>query len=343
MVDLVNLVILLPNTIPQHPKDEPGSYFKKNLPPPTATSIRASTQEHLDIYDVQDDIVIMKDGACSLVIQVTAINFGLLSEGEQDAIIFAYAGLLNSLTFQTQIIIQSNIKDITDYIRLVKRQESKQKKDLLRNQLIKYREFVEATVRDNHVLDKKFYVAIPFTTYELGMATSVASTSFFFGSRKSLKPAYPIPHILERAKFNLLPKRDHLFRQFSRIGLKTRQLNTQQLLELFYNLYNRESVGQKFVDSNDYEKPFVQPAVGKTNTITPPSQFQSAPPPTPHKLPSQSPSPTQHPSQGQQPMTQASIQPRTPALTPQPQSQLSNNQPNPQHPTADQAFGYANN
>ena len=79
---------------------------------PAKIAIRASTQQHLDIEDIQDDLIILKDGSCCLVIAATAINFGLLSEREQDATIYAYAGLLNSLTFSIQIVIRSQRKDI---------------------------------------------------------------------------------------------------------------------------------------------------------------------------------------------------------------------------------------
>jgi hypothetical protein len=214
--------------------------------------IKASTQEHLDVFDVSDNIIIQKNGACSLILQVTAINFGLLSELEQDAIIYAYAGLLNSLTFPIQIMVRSTIKDVTDYIRLIKKQEQKQKKPLLLDQLKKYRKFIETIVKDNRVLDKKFYVCIPFSSLELGLSNTLSSSI-----KKSKKLPYPKHHILERAKMSLFPKRDHLIRQFSRIGLQSRQLNTQQLLELLYGLYNEESVGQKLISSKEYGSPIV--------------------------------------------------------------------------------------
>ncbi len=212
-----------------------------------ATPIKASTQEHLDVEDIQDDLVLLKDGACALVIQVTAINFGLLSESEQDAIIFAYAGLLNSLSFPIQIIVRSTIKDITDYIRLLRKQEQKQKNSLLLDQLHKYRIFIEETVRDNQVIDKKFYAIIPFTALELGLTSSVGSS---FKKKKGLP--YSKTYIMEKAKMSLYPKRDHLLRQFGRLGLQAKQLATQELLELLYNLYNQESVGQIFSKPLDY-------------------------------------------------------------------------------------------
>jgi hypothetical protein len=223
----------------------------------TQNTIQASTQEHLSINDVIDNIIINKDGSCSLAIQVTAINFNLLSEREQDAIIYAYAGLLNSLTFSIQIIIRSQIKDVTDYVRLVRKQEGKQKNPLLLNYLVKYRQFVENLVRENRVLDKKFFIIVPFTTTELGVIKSPGV------SKKSSQLPYSKTYILEKAKMNLIPKRDHLFRQFGRLGLQAKQLNTQQLLELVHNIYNQESFGAKLSKPQTYSSPIVQAAISK--------------------------------------------------------------------------------
>ncbi len=234
--------------------------------------IQASTQEHIDILDILDDIVISKDGSCSMILQVTAINFDLLSQTEQDAIIYAYAGLLNSLTFPIQIMIRSAIKDVTNYINLIKQQEQKQKKQLLLDQLKQYRSFVETLIKDNRVLDKRFFVVIPFSSLELGLTPTLAS-SF----NKTKKLPYPKPYILERAKMNLYPKRDHLMRQFARLGLQCRQLNTQQLIELFFSIYNEESVGQRIGTSKEYSAPMVtakQVANPKSVPTIPISQAQ---------------------------------------------------------------------
>lgn len=223
--------------------------------------IRSSTQEHLEIEDIIDDITILKDGSCSIVVQITAINFNLLSEGEQDAIIFAYAGLLNSLTFQIQIMIRSNVKDVSDYVNLIKKQEEKLKKPLLLDQLKKYRKFIESIVKENQVLDKNFYIIIPFANFELGLSNPTN-----LGLKKHILP-YPKAYILEKAKMSLYPKRDHLLRQFGRLGLQAQQLNTQQLLELFYNFYNQESVGQKLTNPSEYKNPIVQPAIQQQQTL----------------------------------------------------------------------------
>lgn len=217
---------------------------------PAQVPIRASTQEHLDIEEVKDDLVVLGGGSCCLVCQTTAVNFDLLSEAEQEATIFAYASLLNSLSFPIQILIRSQQKDVSGYLNLLAIQEKKVIGEKLRQQIRGYRDFVEKTVREKEVLDKKFYIIVPFSALELGPA-SVLKT----GGRGL---PYPLETILQRAKTNLYPKRDHLIRQFSRLGLQLKPLNTQELIKLFYNIYNPEATGfEEFVSSSEYQAPIL--------------------------------------------------------------------------------------
>src|SRR5687768_13615564 len=120
-----------------------------------------TTQDHLDIEDIREDLVVLKNGAICSVLATTAVNFDLLSEIEQDAIISAFSMLLNSLTFPVQVVIRSKRLDITKYIEKVKRIEEKLTDPLLRHQAEAYRKFVQDFIQDNEVLDKKFYVVVP--------------------------------------------------------------------------------------------------------------------------------------------------------------------------------------
>lgn len=226
---------------------------------PAQTPIKASTQEFLEIEDIKDDLVILKDGSCCLVLETTAVNFGLLSEAEQDATIFAYAALLNSLSFPLQIIVRSKRMDISSYLALLDKQIGKQPTNtLLREGMRKYRQFIERTIKEKNVLDKQFYLVIPFSSLELGIK---ATTKKFFQKNKGLPT--PLDSLLKHAQINLFPKRDHLIRQLARLGLKTEQLPTQKLIELFYEIYNPLPEGGKLSPSGEkeYTSVFVQPAI----------------------------------------------------------------------------------
>ena len=217
------------------------------------TTIRATTQDHVDIEDIVDDIVILKDGSGCLILQANSINFDLLSEVEQEATIYAYAAILNSLTYPIQILIHSERKDISEYLRLIKMYEDRQSSKILKEQIRRYRHFVEETVERNNVLDKKYYVIIPFTNLELGASKALFSS---LGGKKGLP--FEKKYILEQARNHLFPKRDHLFRQFGRLGIRLRQLTTPELIELFYRTYNPESSGQKLAPTEAYTTPIVQ-------------------------------------------------------------------------------------
>lgn len=194
--------------------------------------IRASTQTFTEIEDIDHDIVMFIDGSCALVVTTTAVNFGLLSEKEQDSIIYAYAGLLNSLSFPVQILIRSQHKDISSYLRLLEEQERRQKTPKLVKNINDYRAFIAATVKEKDVLDKKFYIIIPFSSLELGVSTKV-----LFGSKKSGLP-YDKSYIYDKALTVLTPKRDHIIRLLNRLGLQGKQLTREQIVRLFFSIYN---------------------------------------------------------------------------------------------------------
>jgi hypothetical protein len=208
--------------------------------------IRSTTQSFTEIVGVDHDLVLFTDGSCVLVITTTAVNFGLLSEKEQDAIIYAYAGLLNSLSFPIQVLVRSEHKDISSYLKILESQEAKQKNPQLAGSIRDYRAFVAATVKEKDVLDKKFYIAIPFSSLELGTSAGV-----LFGSKSRGLP-YDKTYIYEKAATVLAPKRDHVLRLLSRIGLRGKQLTGDQLKRLFFSMYN-PGVGQP--ESTDADKP----------------------------------------------------------------------------------------
>ncbi len=207
---------------------------------PAQIPLTATTQDHLDIEDIVQDVVILKDGSACIIMEISALNFGLLSEKEQDATIFAYGQLLNSLTFSIQIVMVSKQKDVSDYIKLLEKQLASTPTVKIQQQLLKYRDFVKTIVRQGNVLDKKFYISLPFSSLELGVGTAVKSLS-----KRSKGLPQSKQQILERALTNLSPKRDHLIRQLARIGLRAQQLVTAELVQLFFDFYNRSHIGTR--------------------------------------------------------------------------------------------------
>ncbi|MBI2327117.1 hypothetical protein HYU92_02255 [Candidatus Curtissbacteria bacterium] len=221
----------------------------KSIPKP-----KASTQEHLDVDDIVDDLVILKTGWVAVVLSTTAVNFDLLSEAEQDATIFAYGALLNSLSFPVQILIRTKKADITSYFQKLAEAEQSQLNPDLKRQIQKYEDFIRSTVQQKTVLEKEFYLIIDFSPLELGIRGIKGRETQGKSSKAQL---------ISDAKIALFPKRDHLIKQMSRLGLTAKQLSTQELIELFYDIYNPAPTGTQRVilDTSSYTTPMVKPAV----------------------------------------------------------------------------------
>lgn len=222
--------------------------MNQKIPTPTA-----STQDHLDIEDVIDDLLILKTGWIALVVNTTAVNFDLLSEAEQDATIYAYGAFLNSLTFPIEILIRSKKADISEYFQALAEAEKMQPNPDLKRQIQKYEDFIQATVQQRTVLDKKFYIVISYSPVETGFGMIGKKTS-----NAKVKGA-----VLEAAKASLYPRRDHVAKQLARLGLSARQLTSQELVELLYDIYNPAPTGTQRVllDSAAYTAPLVEPAI----------------------------------------------------------------------------------
>jgi len=223
----------------------------------------ATTQEHLDILDIKDDLVILKNGTSCAVLQTTAVNFDLLSEIEQDAIIAAFSMLLNSITFPIQIVLRSKKLDITKYIEKVQRVENKISDPLLRRQAESYRKFVQDVIKLNEVLDKRFYVVIPTSANYIEPGSGAFEWITRLMGSQNKRVSVNTQKVINEAKTQLLPKVDHMINEFHRLGIKVKHLTTQELVELYFDVYNPSAVHGQRIRTNveDYETAIVNPAI----------------------------------------------------------------------------------
>lgn len=195
----------------------------------------ASTQMEVPVADIIDGVVLFKDGGAAVVLESTSLNFGLLSEKEQEAVIYAYAALLNSLSFSMQVIVRSQKKDISNYLKYLDVAYGKITNPKLKSVMTSYKNFIAETIKKKNVLGKRFFIAIPFSPLELGVTKSFATVT----SRGPLP--FSKSYILKKATVVLYPRRDHLMRQAGRLGLKLKQLDTEQLIELYWDIYNPQA------------------------------------------------------------------------------------------------------
>ncbi len=198
---------------------------------------QVSTQQHLDIEDIRDDLVVLKNGKVSLVIETTSLNFDLLSNIEQDMSITTFAGLLNSLHFPIQIVINTQQTDISKYLNLIEEYKRKVSNPALVHQVSIYQDFIHNLTGSTQILNKRFYAIIPSLT------TNAIKTSFWkqlFGERERI---VNVRQIVEKAKLELHPKRDHLIKQFANMGLAARQVKSEELIKLYYSIYEPDKMG----------------------------------------------------------------------------------------------------
>lgn len=200
-------------------------------------AITAYTQDLLPLADIVDGIVIYKNGGAALIMESTSLNFGLLSEREQEAVIASYAGMLNSFNFPVQIVVRSQKKDISKYLDYITEARKKIKIAKLSHIMDDYTLFVQEAIKKKNVLSKKFYIIVPFSPYELGLAKSVSVT--FFSTKSTILP-FPKSYVIRKAKISLLPKRDHLIRQAGRLQIKLKPLNNNEIIKIFYDIFNPE-------------------------------------------------------------------------------------------------------
>jgi len=200
--------------------------------------IKSTTQKFIEIEDVKDDVFLLRDGSAGCIIEVGAVNYWLLSAEEQQAMIFAYANLLNSLSFPVQVLILSKKMNISSYLEYVDKKIEQQTNPNLKKILSSYKEFIKTIIKKGTVLEKRFFFVIPFSPLELGVS----------GVASNLNKEY----IFSRAKTSLYPKRDHLIRLLLKIGLKPKVLYKQEIVELFYDLYNPSPTGTKLAPVESY-------------------------------------------------------------------------------------------
>lgn len=185
----------------------------------SAQNTKATTQKFIEIQDIRDNIVLLSGGYACLVIEIQATNFALLSKEEQDMKVLSYSSLLNSLSYPIQIFIRSKKIDISSYVKLLDEEVSKSQNQLLRNQIKLYKDFVQELVKVNTVLDKKFYISIPYSGLESGIG--LRENDFFMA-----------------AKSTLHSKAESLHAQLKRVNLISRTLNREELVKLFHEIYN---------------------------------------------------------------------------------------------------------
>ncbi len=201
----------------------------------TKRPIRKTTQEHLSILEIKDDCVVLKDGTLVAVLMVSSINFSLKSAEEQEAIINAYINFLNSFDFPFQVVVQSRKLNIDPYLNDLRKRELEQTNDLLRMQIVEYREYISELVKIGQIMTKKFYIAIPLNPLASEKKSLLSKITDIFSAASIVRLKREI--FLKRHK-ELMHRVNKVMSGLNSMSLNSVLLDTQSLIELYYNLYN---------------------------------------------------------------------------------------------------------
>ncbi|EKD56032.1 MAG: hypothetical protein ACD_58C00316G0005 [uncultured bacterium] len=215
----------------------------------------SATQDHINIAEIRDGIVITRDGSFRMVLLATSINFALKSEQEQNALIGQYQGFLNSLNFPLQIVMQSRKLDLTSYLKSLEERIKKEDNELIKIQIADYVQFIRRLINVANIMDKRFYIVVPLDP------PNIKKRGLF---DKVLNPTSQLEVKISPTEFKSFSQEIKervgvIMSGLSSLGVRVAPLNTQQVIELFYSVYNpEESTKERLINANDLEAPMVE-------------------------------------------------------------------------------------
>ena len=200
------------------------------------------TKRYVEIAEIREDAVVLKDGSMRAVILVSSINFALKSAEEQEAIVQAYIQFLNSLEYSLQIVIQSRRVDIEPYMKTLRERKLEMKNEALKQQVDDYMQFVGELVTLGDIMEKRFLVVVPYDPL------SDKQKKFFARVSAAIKPILRIKlkgEQFEERRKALSGRVDNILSLLGSMGLKGAVLDTQSLVELYYSSYNPETYNKE--------------------------------------------------------------------------------------------------
>ncbi len=195
-----------------------------------------ATQEFVPIQEVRDGIVMLKDGTMRAVVLVSSLNFSLKSDDERNAIILQFQDFLNSLDFYVQISVQSRRLDIRPYIALLEERYKEQMNDLMKIQTREYIEFIKKFTETTNIMTKSFFVVVPYDPAMLSIKGGSGINPFRKTSSSEEKRSKLASFEENRTQ---LEQRVSVVEQgLSRCGIRVVRLGTEEVIELFYKIFN---------------------------------------------------------------------------------------------------------
>lgn len=216
----------------------------------------SSTQTYLKIAEIRDNTLVLKNGGLRAVLRVSSINFNLKSEEEQNAIVYSYQGFLNTLEFPIQIVVRSKKLDIDDYLEKLRKIGEKQTNPLLQTQTYEYIEYIAKLVEYADIMEKDFLVVVPVDPFRAQKPTMIQKFFQNINSKDSYENIKRRHEEFEQLRKTLTQRVSSVRIGLENCGLKVEELNTKQLIELFYTTYNPSAA--RYQKTKEIEKMNVQ-------------------------------------------------------------------------------------
>ena len=192
-----------------------------------------ATQEFVPIERVRDGFVILKTGELRAILLTNSLNLGLKSEDEQQAVLSQFQNFLNSLDFSVEFFIQSRKLNIKPYLELLQERSVQVKEDLLKIQIHEYMGFITKFTEESDIMTKHFFITIPYFNEE----TKTGGTSSLMSFGKSPNAQQKTDEF-DTARIQLDQRVATVIQGVSRFGLRAQRLGTEEVIELFYKLFN---------------------------------------------------------------------------------------------------------
>lgn len=192
------------------------------------------TQEFIPIKEIRDGVAILKDGSMRSVLLVSSTNFALKSSEEQQSIMYQFQNFLNSLNFSVQIFIQSRRLDIRPYIALLENRMRQQTSDLMKVQMREYIKFIRTFTEENNIMKKSFFIVVPYTPAALDISKTPNVPSFLGGKKNTTTKS----ENFEEQRTQLDQRVAVVEQGLVRCGIRAVQLGTEELIEVYYKLFN---------------------------------------------------------------------------------------------------------
>ncbi len=191
-----------------------------------------ATQEFVPIERVRDGVVILKTGEIRAVLITNSLNLGLKSEDEQQAVLSQFQNFLNSLDFPVQFFIESRKLNIQPYMTLLQERSVLVKEDLLKIQIHEYMGFIKKFTEESNIMTKHFFITVPY--FNQGAQTVSAPSMLSLGGSSPKNPE----DTFEMSRIQLDQRVATVIQGVSRFGLRAQRLGTEEVIELFYKLFN---------------------------------------------------------------------------------------------------------